>query len=128
MAMLNPWLLVAIIAVVVPFQQATAATGTPKRELALARDYVLAACLIERYRATPLEAEAQTWAAGLIESGTLAIGAYAALAKLVKRAAAPSLEPNGVKLNIAACMDLIHAPGFDAILRKTLAPYLRTEK
>ncbi len=106
-------------------QTAEAASSSSTRELALARDYVLAACLVERYKAKPLEAEAQTWAGGLIESGNLPVEAYSALAQLAKQAAAPSLEPNGVKLNIKACVDLIHGQGFELQLKKTLAPFRR---
>lgn len=108
-----------------PIQSVEAASKSSKQELALARDYVLAACLVERYKASPLEAEAQTWAGGLIEFGNLPIEAYSALAQFAKRAPAPSLEPNGVKLNIKGCVDLIHAPGFESQLKKTLAPYRR---
>lgn len=95
------------------------------RELELARDYVFAACLIERYRGEPLEKEAQTWASGLVEAGHLPPAAYPALMQLAKRAPSASLEPNGVTIRIAGCQELIHAPGFNSLLRKSLAPFLR---
>jgi hypothetical protein len=125
MDFLKPWIVVTTITMLSPLQIANAASSSASRELALARDYVLAACLVERYKANPLEAEAQTWAGGLIESGNLPVEAYSALAQLAKRAATPSLEHNGVKLNIKACVDLIHGKGFDLQLKKTLAPFRR---
>ncbi len=95
------------------------------RELKLARDYVFAACLIERYPGEPLEKEAQTWAGGLIEAGRLPPAAYPVLMRLAKRAPAASLEPNGVTLRIAGCLELIHDPAFAPLLKKSLAPFLR---
>ena len=125
MDFLKPWAAALTTTLLLPCQTTLAAPTAAARELALARDYVLAACLVERYHAKPLEAEAQTWAGGLIESGNLPAEAWSALAQLAKHAPAPSLEPNGVKLYIQGCVDLIHAPGFESRLKKTLAPFRR---
>ena len=104
---------------------AFAQPDTTHRELELARDYVFAACLIDRYRGKPLEKEAQTWAGGLVEAGKLPPTAYPVLMRLAKRAPAASLEPNGVTIRIAGCLELIHDPGFDSLLKKSLLPFLR---
>ncbi|WP_338848509.1 hypothetical protein V8J88_06380 [Massilia sp. W12] len=104
---------------------ALASAAVSGGEYKLARDYVFAACLVERYKGSPLEAEAQTWAGGLIEAGNLPAEAYPVLAKLASRAPAASLEPNGVTLRIPGCVDLIHDKRFESLLKKTLTPFLR---
>lgn len=124
MKFLKAWLIVIFALASLPIAVA-ANRATPTREFNLARDYVLAACLIERYRGEPLDAEAQMWASGLVEAGSLSIDAYSALAKLAKKAPPPSIEPNGVKVYIKGCMDFIHAPAFQLQLNKTLAPFIR---
>ena len=63
MGFLKSWATVLAITLLSPLQIVEAAPTSATKELALARDYVLAACLVERYHASALEAEAQTWAA-----------------------------------------------------------------
>ena len=122
MALLKTLIVIALTAITLtPFAHPAKAN----RELELARDYVFAACMIERYRGEPLEREAQTWAGGLIEAGHLPPDAYPVLMRLAKRAPAASLEPNGVTIRIAGCYELIHGLGFDSLLKKSLAPFLR---
>lgn len=116
-------LLAAAAVMAAPLSFAGAAPD--KGEFKLARDYVLAACLIERYRGKEIEAEAQTWAGAMIEAGKLPVEAYAALAQLAKKAGPGSLEPNGVKLDLKPCFDWVHNPAFEGELKKTLASFRR---
>lgn len=48
----------------------TIATEKPTtKDMAQARNYVLAACIIDRYSGTPIATEADAWASGLVENG-----------------------------------------------------------
>lgn len=90
------------------------------RDLALARDYVLAACLIHRYPGTPLAAEAEAWAGGLVEQGGLAADAYPALAQFARTAPEPGTTRDGVSMRLQSCVDFVSARGFSDRLRKLL--------
>lgn len=81
-------------------------------ELALARDYVFAACVIDRYAGTPLAAEAEAWAGGLVEHGNLPANAYPSLARLALTVPAPGVTQNGTAMRLQGCFDFIHDSRF----------------
>lgn len=76
----------------------------------MASDYVMAACLIDRYAGTPLAEEADIWAQGLVEQGDLPADAYARLAELVKLAPEPGESSNGTMMLMSSCMSLYNSP------------------
>lgn len=101
---------------------ATVAAAAPLRagELAQARDYVLAACVMARYAGTPLAAEAETWAGGLVEQGTLPGAAYPALNDLVKAMPEPPHAKDGTPMRLQSCLALVGARDFPARVQRAL--------
>lgn len=86
-------------------------------ELALARDYVFAACIIDRYPGTPLALEADAWAGGLVEYGNLGASAYPQLAQWAKTAPKPSATRTGIEMRLQSCVDFVNSQGFIMRLR-----------
>ena len=101
---------------------AGAAAAAPLRpaELAQARDYVLAACVIARYAGTPLAAEAEAWAGGLVENGTLPGAAYVALNDLVKTVPEPDRAQDGTPMRLQGCLAFVQARGFAVRVQRAL--------
>ncbi len=88
-----------------------AAQKLSQKELELARNYVLAACIMDHYPGTPLANEADAWAAGLVEDGSLPIEAYPALARLAKSAPQAKTTQKGVILRLQSCVDFVNNKG-----------------
>ena len=89
-------------------------------DLALARDYVLAACVAERYTDTPLAVEANSWAGGLIERGNLPAAAYPALAHLAHGTPKPGINRDGITMRLQNCVDFVNTRDFPTRLRQVL--------
>lgn len=92
----------------------------PAAELAQARNYVLAACVMARYAGSPLADEADAWAAGLVERGSLPGTAYPALAELARSAPEPALTRDGTPMRLQSCMDFVHAREFGSRVQRVL--------
>lgn len=90
---------------VVVGKPALAAPKPNPDELLQAKNYVLAACLINRYPNTPLASEAQAWAGGLVEFGNLPAAAYVTMAKLVQTAPPPGMAQQGLIMKLQNCVD-----------------------
>ena len=104
---------------------ACAADGKPtinSAELALARDYVTAACIIDRYPSTPLAAEADRWANGLVERGNLPAQAYVELNLLARTAPPPLVSQDGTPMRLQGCIDFVNRPAFTQQLRRAISP------
>lgn len=87
----------------------------------LARDYVLASCIIHAYPNTPLASEAEVWATGIVEQGGgLRYDDYPALAALVKQAPAPLSSQQGLTMRMQNCVEFVRSAHFTSLLRKTL--------
>jgi len=100
---------------------ALAAPGSmPAAELALARNYVLAACVMARYAGSPLADEADAWATGLVERGSLPGIAYPALAELARSAPEPARTRDGTPMRLQSCMDFVHARDFGLRVQRAL--------
>jgi hypothetical protein len=97
-----------------------AADNISSRDLALARDYVFAACVIDRYSGSSLASEAEAWASGLVEQGHLAAAAYPALAQWARTAAEPGTTRNGVAMRLQSCFDFTNAQGFSDHMKDVL--------
>lgn len=97
------------------------ANAAPPGGWAQARDFVLARCLIDRYAGTPLAQEAEAWVGGIVERGTLPVGAYARLSALVEKAPAPRTTPTGAVMRLANCVDFHNDPALQARIRQILA-------
>jgi hypothetical protein len=62
-----------------------------------AKQYVFAACVLEAYRNTPLESEAEIWAGGIVSSSDLPLAVFKPLSELAKKAPPPkSSKPDEV--------------------------------
>ena len=99
---------------------ANAASKLRSDDLALARDYVLAACVMDRYAGTPLAAEANAWATGLVERGNLLAEAYPALAGLARVSPTPGVSSDGIAMRLQSCVDFVNRRDFSSRLRKVL--------
>ena len=106
---------------------AMTADAAPQRsgsgdEAALARDYVLAACLIHRYQGSAIAAEAEIWAQGLIEQGGLPADTYSKLVDLARRTAPePRLSKAGTPMLMQSCMQLYNSQALQAQIRRLLS-------
>lgn len=101
---------------------ATQAAQPSTADIAQARDYVFAACLIDKYSGSPVAAEAEVWAGGLVERGSLSGEAYPELAQLAKRLAPlPQTSSNGMPMLMQSCVALYNSP----TLRKKITQLLR---
>ncbi|MEQ1621108.1 MAG: hypothetical protein ABL919_06850 [Methylococcales bacterium] len=99
---------------------AIAAEKPTSSEMAQARNYVLAACIMERYAGTPIATEADAWAGGLVENGSLSAESYTALAQLAKSAPAPGITQNGIPMRLQSCVEFINSREFAMRLKSTL--------
>jgi hypothetical protein len=102
---------------------ATEAAAAPKldaRELALARDYVFAACIMDRYPNTPLASEADAWGAALVERGSLQAEQYPLLARWARNAPEPRITRSGMEMRLQSCVDFVNARGFSNQLEQVL--------
>lgn len=89
---------------------------------AQARDYVFAACLIDKYRGLPIAAKAEVWAGGLVELGSLSGDLYPNLAQLAQTLAPPpQTSRDGTPMLMQSCMSLYNSP----VLGKEIARLLR---
>jgi hypothetical protein len=89
---------------------------------ALARDYVLAACIINRYPKSELAREAEVWAEGLVERGSVPAAIYPKLADIARADAPPALQSrSGVRMLMQSCVELYNSPA----LKKKLAKLVR---
>jgi hypothetical protein len=80
-------------------------------DAALARQYVLAACLIKRYPNSPIAQEAETWAGGLVEHGNVPAEIYPKLAEIAeKRALPPQQSKSGMPMILQSCLQLYDSP------------------
>lgn len=86
---------------------AYAAPKTSNKELVLAKQYVLAACIVDRYPGPPLANEADAWASALVEGGNLPAAAYLTLTKLAKNAPTPQATQSGVVLRLENCVNFV---------------------
>jgi hypothetical protein len=103
-----------------------AADFSPQRsrsvdEAALARDYVLAACLIHRYQGSTIAAEAEVWAQGLVEQGGVKADVYSQLADLARRTAPePRLSKAGTPMLMQSCVQLYNSQALQVQIRRLL--------
>lgn len=80
-------------------------------EEAMARDYVLAVCLIDKYAGSSIADEAEIWAQGLIASGGVSADVYARLAEIAHSSAPePQQSRSGVRMLMQSCMALYNSP------------------
>jgi hypothetical protein len=91
----------------------------PNPEVAIARDYVLASCLIKRYPGTPVAADAQVWAGGLIEQGHIDADSYARLAQLAVTEPA-AVSRDGARVPLLDCMTLYNDPKLPGRIAKAI--------
>jgi hypothetical protein len=89
-------------------------------DLAQARNYVMAACVMARYAGSPLAEEADAWAAGLVERGSLPGAAYPALAELARSAPEPARTRDGTPMRLQSCMDFVQARDFGQRVQRAL--------
>lgn len=103
------------------FSSLANAAPLPQKELQLAKDYVLAACIGSQYTGTVLDNETDAWAALLVDAGSLPADAYPKLEKLAKSAPPAIVSQRGVVLRLKRCVDFINAPETISKIKKSLA-------
>ena len=109
------------VAALVFFSATTIAAHKPTAsEIQQARNYVLAACIMDRYAGTPLSTEADAWASGIVENGSLPAEVYPALALLAKSAPSPGITQNGTPMRLQSCIDFINARNFPTLIKRAL--------
>ena len=97
-------------------------TTALEEEVALAKDYVLANCLIQKYRGTPIASEAEVWAGGLVEKGNQPAETYPKLAKIAQaEAPEPGISQNGTLMRMQSCVELYNNPTIQAEIRLSLS-------
>jgi hypothetical protein len=112
------------MAALVFFSATTHAAQKPTSgEVLQARNYVLAACIMDRYAGTPLSTEADAWASGLVENGSLPADAYPALALLAKSAPKPGITQNGITMRMQSCIDFINSRSLLKRVKRALRHY-----
>jgi len=82
-------------------------------EVAIARDYVLASCLIKRYPGSSVANDAEAWAAALIQRGHISADSYARLAHLADTPPV-ALSSDGAPISLMDCMALYNSAGLPA--------------
>lgn len=100
-------LIVVVIGAIVGAAASTLAFGAKKAtEQQLARDYALAACLIHHYAGSSIAQDAESWAQGLVEAGSLPANAYPRLNELAKGIPpGPPFTRDGRPVPLASCID-----------------------
>ena len=100
------------------------AAAAPRQKVddsALAQDYAFAACLIQKHKGSPIAAEAEIWAQGLVERGNIPAEAYAKLAEFAQRnAPQPQSSSAGTPMILESCMQLYKSLALKAEIRKLL--------
>jgi hypothetical protein len=91
------------------------------REIALAREYVFAACLIRRYPNSEISKEADAWASGLVEHGRIRGEYYPKLAEIARNSApAPLSSKLGMPMFLQSCLALYDSPTLPGMIRQIL--------
>lgn len=91
------------------------------RDLTEARDYVFAACILDRYKGQPIAQEADAMAAGLVERGQLKGEVYPKLAALARETAPePQTSRAGIAMKLASCQALRDDPALPARIGRIL--------
>ncbi|MEN9866620.1 MAG: hypothetical protein RL748_2210 [Pseudomonadota bacterium] len=117
----SSWLLPAIFIAFATFTNTAHANAKPTpNALEQARNYVLAACIINRYPGTPLADEADAWASGLVEFGNFQAATYVTLAKLAKSAPPPGMAQQGFAMKLQNCVDFSNSKKLTIQLGKVL--------
>lgn len=100
---------------------AAAAPRQQADDSALAQDYAFAACLIQKHKGSPIAAEAEIWAQGLVERGNIPAQAYAKLAEFAQRnAPEPQSSRSGTPMILESCVRLYNSPALRGEIRKLL--------
>jgi hypothetical protein len=112
----------AAMVFIVAFQAADA-IPRPKSgpEAAIAKDYVLAACLIQNYPNSPIAEEAELWAEGLVQRGSIPAQTYSKLAELAKNAREPQTSRTGKRMLLQSCIELYNDPKLAARILRLLS-------
>lgn len=112
------FVVIAIACLSVPGCSAKLPADAGSAPLQMASDYVLAACLIQKYAGSTLAEEAEVWAQGLVEQGNLPADAYPKLTGLVSLAPEPEPSSTGKSMLMRSCVQLYNSPDAKAQIRK----------
>jgi hypothetical protein len=93
----------------------------PTKDAALAQEYLFAACVIKNYPGSPLAEEADIWAGGLVEQGSVPADVYAKLADIAKKdSPEPAQSKAGNTMRMQSCLALYNSPAAKAKVRQLL--------
>jgi hypothetical protein len=91
------------------------------KDAALAQEYLFAACVIKNYQGSPLAEEAEIWAGGLVEQGSVPADVYAKLADIAKQdSPEPAQAKAGNIMLMQSCLALYNSPAAKAKVRQLL--------
>lgn len=114
---------IALICFAIYASAASAKTSIPSQELALARDYVFASCIIAHASESNAAMEAKLWAGNIVEMGHLSAESYVKLNSLAQKLFAVKPTEAIRKTNLQRCFEHVVRPAFQQELNRVLLPY-----
>jgi hypothetical protein len=85
-----------------------------------AREYAFASCIFEKYKGNSLSSEADAWASGIIENGSLDINLYPEISKLTKKSPSAGTTQLGATMKLQGCFNYVNSPDFEKRLKQVL--------
>lgn len=117
MAALTPFRLhIGVICSVVILAAAGACAALAKpapkpSELAMAKEYLFAACVSGQYKDKEIGKEAEVWAGGIVENGNQEAAVYGELANLARTLTPPPENTqSGTLMRLKSCLKLYDSP------------------
>lgn len=99
---------------------AISAKQPSSKDVAEARSYVLAVCIVNQYKGEPLALEADAWAAGLVENGHFAAATYVALSDLARTAPPAGVSREGIVMRLQTCIEFANSRQLGIQLNRAL--------
>lgn len=85
-----------------------------------AQQYVMAACILDRYPGQPISKEAEGWAGGVLENSSFSMEQHQKLADIGKNKAKANINKDGQAINIQTCFLLATSTDTKNLLLKVL--------
>ena len=107
---------IGIIGLVLPFAAAATCTALAKpapkpSELAMAKEYLFAACVSVQYKNKEIGKEAEVWAGGIVENGNQEAAVYGEVANLARALTPPPENTmSGTPMRLKSCLRLYDSP------------------
>jgi hypothetical protein len=89
---------------------AIASVSQKQSKVNQAKEYAFASCIFEKYKGDSLSSEADAWASGIVENGSLDIQAYTEISELSKKSPSTGTTRLGVAMRLQSCFNYIELP------------------